>query len=144
MRTQLQAEPNLGGMEKCYMSSIASKSRRSLVDDLVSRTDISATLARIEAKLDLLLGTARRKEVYSTVEAGIVLRRKTRTIERLCREGRLRAQRATGGRGGTEEWRVSHDELERFKRDGPRKPLLDDVAQSEWQAAGEVRSSIGE
>jgi len=113
---------------------MVSPNKRRLVKKLFSEIEDVARLDRIESKIDSirsLLIAAQKKDVYSTGEAAFTLKRTKKTIERLCREGRLQGHRTTGGRGGMQEWRVAHDEIERFRREGPRTSSQDDLAEAQ-------------
>ena len=58
------------------------------------------------------------KESYTTVEVAKILGRKPYTVREWCRLQRVNASKAMCGRGSEEEWRVSHEELERIQNDG--------------------------
>ncbi len=102
------------------MITKTNNAKHRLVDDVFFKTQTSAKLDRIEDKLDSLIADAQPKDVYTTKGAVRLLKRKQETIQRLCREGRLLAHRAGGGRGGIEEWRITHAEIERYRKEGPR------------------------
>lgn len=107
------------------MAPTTAVSPRNFLADLASNVELLSRLDRIEDKLNSLLSSAKTKEFYSTSEAAQQVRRTKPTIRRLCREGRIHAERATGGRGGTLEWRISHEELMRYLHEGSRLPLTE-------------------
>ena len=58
------------------------------------------------------------KEYYSTQEVAKLLGKKPYTVREWCRLGRIRGEKANFGRGLDNEWRVSHEELERIRNEG--------------------------
>lgn len=58
------------------------------------------------------------KESYTTIEVAKILGKKPYTVREWCRLQRINAFKAMCGRGCEEEWRVSHEELERIQNDG--------------------------
>lgn len=91
--------------------------------------DVSGWIARLDARLsgveevlvalrDYLEERKTVKESYTTIEAAALLGKRPYTVREWCRLGRIRATKAMCGRGGEVEWRISHDELERFRNEG--------------------------
>lgn len=58
------------------------------------------------------------KESYTTIEVAKILGKKPYTVREWCRLQRINAFKAMCGRGSEEEWRVSHEELERIQNEG--------------------------
>jgi hypothetical protein len=58
------------------------------------------------------------KEWYGTAEFGKVVDRDEYTVREWCRLGRLNAEKTCSGRGNRPEWRISHAELGRYRREG--------------------------
>lgn len=75
-------------------------------------------LDRIEEKLDQLLQGTIEKEYYSTAEAAKILDRAEWTVREWCRLGRVYAEKRKCGRGSSNEWMISHDELRRIQNEG--------------------------
>jgi hypothetical protein len=75
-------------------------------------------LDRIEAALELLVKQRMVKDWYSTEETAEVLGRTSYTVREWCRQGRIRVTKRDCGRGKSQEWIVSHAELERIKNHG--------------------------
>jgi len=76
---------------------------------------------RIEAQLTTLTtlteqGTVR--DWYTTKQVAEKLRKKEYTVREWCRLGRIGATKLPGGRGNEGEWRISHEELERYQNEG--------------------------
>ena len=75
-------------------------------------------LDRIEDALGQLVRQRAVKEWYSTREAAEVLGRAEFTVREWCRLGRVNAQKRLCGRGLSQEWVISHGELERIRNEG--------------------------
>ena len=58
------------------------------------------------------------KESYTTMEVAAILGKKPYTVREWCRLQRVAASKAMCGRGCEEEWRISHEELERIQNEG--------------------------
>lgn len=58
------------------------------------------------------------KELYSVEEFAEIIKRSPYTVREWCRLGRVRAMKTQGGRGGIPEWRISHEELIRYRNEG--------------------------
>jgi excisionase family DNA binding protein len=76
--------------------------------------DLQQTLRRIEATLN----ATRQQDSYTTKELAAVLGKKEYTVREWCRLGRINAKKTDGGRGNEGEWRIPHEELERYRREG--------------------------
>jgi len=76
---------------------------------------IEDTLRRIEGLLEDQRTT---KEWYSTAEAAQALGKAKFTVQEWCRLGRVNALKRPCGRGKSQEWMISHQELERISNKG--------------------------
>jgi hypothetical protein len=96
---------------------------------------IASRLKRLEAGVAKLLNTLDDvrglmtskvvlKEWHTTNEVARILGRRPYTVCEWCRLGRINATRTHSGRGEVEEWRISHQELQRVQNEGllPIKP----------------------
>jgi hypothetical protein len=82
-------------------------------------------LARIETLLAALM-ERQAAEWYSIEQFSRLVGRSVLTCREWCRLGRIHARKKESGRGAYREWVISHEELERFRRDGllpPSKPI---------------------
>lgn len=77
-----------------------------------------ACLERMEALLRLLLEREMVKDWYSTDEFGRLVGKAEFTIREHCRLGRLNAEKRKSGRGAYPAWVLSHEELQRYRREG--------------------------
>jgi hypothetical protein len=59
-----------------------------------------------------------KKDWYDTHEFAALTGKKPFAIRMWCREGRIRARKKLSGRGPHQEWAISHQELERFRKEG--------------------------
>src|SRR5438309_7924865 len=84
--------------------------------------DILARLDRLDSRIgelhDLLTAQRTVKDWYTTAEVARVLGKADFTVREYCRLGRVRAEKRPCGRGKSQEWIVSHDELTRFRNEG--------------------------
>jgi len=85
---------------------------------------IEERLSRIEEALQMLVQQRTVKEWYSTAEAAEILGKAEFTVRENCRLGRIRASKRACGRGNSQEWQISHEELQRVRNEG----LLPDPA----------------
>ena len=75
-------------------------------------------LTRIEERLQELVDEKQQKEFYSTQEVAEQLGRAEFTVREWCRLGRINATKRATGRGRSQEWMVSHEELTRVRNEG--------------------------
>ncbi len=75
-------------------------------------------LEQIEATLSQLVEQRTIKESYSPAEVAEVLDKKPYTVREWCRLRRINAVKRPCGRGASEEWEISHEEVERIKAHG--------------------------
>ena len=84
--------------------------------------EILEALKRIEAILETLVKRPQPQDWYDTKAAAKFLGRSTYTVGKLCRHGRILAQKRPCGRGRSREWMISHQELLRTRAEGLRPP----------------------
>lgn len=58
------------------------------------------------------------KESYSPAEVAQILDKRPYTVREWCRLQRVNAVKRPCGRGASEEWEISHEEVERIKAHG--------------------------
>ena len=73
------------------------------------------TLKRIE---ELLQADRTIKEWYTIAESAELIGKAEFTVREWCRLGRVNAHKRPCGRGRTQEWIISHNEMERIKNKG--------------------------
>ncbi len=76
---------------------------------------IEATVKSIES---LLQDQRQVKEWYTVAEAAQALGKADFTVREWCRHGRVNAHKRPCGRGRSQEWIISNDELERIRNKG--------------------------
>jgi hypothetical protein len=79
---------------------------------------IEERLDKIECMLTVLVDRQQVREWYTTQEFAQAVGKAEFTIREYCRLGRLRAQKRKSGRGAYPQWVLSHDELDRYRRNG--------------------------
>jgi len=84
----------------------------------MAESDILQRLVRIETALQTLITQRTVKDYYTTTEAAELLRKAEFTVREWCRLGRVKAEKRACGRGKSQEWMISHDELERIRCEG--------------------------
>lgn len=75
-------------------------------------------LDRIEAALHQLLVQETVKDWYSIADAAKILGKAEFTVREWCRMGRVHASKRHCGRGLSQEWIISHEELRRIQNVG--------------------------
>jgi helix-turn-helix protein len=75
-------------------------------------------LTRIEERLQDLVESKQQKDFYSTQEVAESLGKAEFTVREWCRLGRIHATKRATGRGRSQEWMVSHQELTRVRNEG--------------------------
>jgi hypothetical protein len=79
---------------------------------------VDERLDRIEAMLAAIAGRQHVKEWYTTAEFATVVGKAEFTVRSWCRLGRIRARKKDSGRGAHTAWAISHEELQRYRREG--------------------------
>lgn len=79
-------------------------------------------LDRIEDALQRLLQDRVVQKFYSTGDLAKLLNKAEFTVREWCRLGRIRAEKRPCGRGSSQEWMISHSELERIRAEGLLRP----------------------
>ncbi len=79
---------------------------------------IDQRLDRIEQMLESLISKETVKDFYTTDEFGKLIGKSEFTVREHCRLGRLHGQKRQSGRGPHAAWVVSHQELQRYRREG--------------------------
>ena len=75
-------------------------------------------LQRVRRIEDALVKQATVKAAYTTGEFAKIVQRDEYTIREHCRLGRLNASKRACGRGCSQEWSLSHEELVRYQIEG--------------------------
>lgn len=79
---------------------------------------IEERMVRIERMLGALAGRQNIKQWYSVEEFARQVGRSQFTCRVWCRRGRILARKKGSGRGGHFAWAISHEELQRYQREG--------------------------
>jgi hypothetical protein len=79
---------------------------------------IDRRLERIESMVTTLVEQRMIKEWYTPAEVARMLGRAELTVREWCRLGRVNASKRECGRGNSQEWIISHAELERIRNEG--------------------------
>lgn len=75
-------------------------------------------LLKIETMLVALVERDQRREWYAVDEFSRIVGRSEFTCREWCRLGRIRARKKDSGRGAHTAWAISHEELQRYQREG--------------------------
>jgi hypothetical protein len=86
-----------------------------------SFSDMIERLARIEKAVSRLLIQNCDKEWYTIAEIANEVGKQKFTVREWCRLGRMEAKKRATGRGLSQEWMVSHAELQRYRNEGLRE-----------------------
>lgn len=100
--------------------------------------EISQRLERIESLLLSMQDAPTRREFYTTAEAAELLDRAEFTVREWCRRGRIAAVKSHTGRGNSTEWRISYEEIERYRNEGllPDARRFDAIAKAMEMGGG--------
>jgi hypothetical protein len=79
---------------------------------------IEERLEELRALVLVLVERQQTQEWYTTAEFAKLIGKAEFTVREHCRLNRLRAEKGTSGRGAFPAWRLSHDELLRYQREG--------------------------
>ena len=77
-------------------------------------------LDKLEAMLVVLVQRQAVKDWYSTDEFAQLVGKAEFTVREWCRHGRIKAEKRMSGRGAHPAWAISHDEYQRYQREGLR------------------------
>ncbi len=89
------------------------------VEESMGRIEaMEESLGRIEEMLARLIERETAKEWYATDEFARLVGKAEFTIREHCRLGRIRAEKRMSGRGAFPAWVISHQELQRYRREG--------------------------
>lgn len=80
--------------------------------------EILHRLRRIESRLEFLASSPTTKDRYSVEEVAEIVCKAPFTVREWCRNGRIRAEKRACGRGRTQEWSITREEIERVQNDG--------------------------
>jgi hypothetical protein len=80
--------------------------------------DLRTLLDRIETKLDQIINRHQIQDYYSTSDVAEILKRSEFTVRQWCRLRRIHAEKRPCGRGRSQEWMISHSELQRIQSEG--------------------------
>jgi hypothetical protein len=125
MPREIEALPRNDPVELVDPLGVNARSASAIADRLER---LETGLAKLFDALDVVRGLVAAKMVvkewYSTNEVAQILTRRPYTVREWCRLGRINATRTHAGRGEVEEWRISHQELQRIQNEGllPLKP----------------------
>jgi hypothetical protein len=73
---------------------------------------------RLEGLLVVLVEGKKVKDWYTTAEVAEALGKAEFTVREYCRLGRVHASKRACGRGASQEWVISHEELQRIRNEG--------------------------
>ncbi|WP_020469592.1 MerR family transcriptional regulator [Zavarzinella formosa] len=80
--------------------------------------ELKTWMDRVEQMLAVLVQRQTVKDFYTIEEFAILAGKAEFTVRNWARMGRISAEKKGSGRGAYQSWVVSHQELERFRRDG--------------------------
>lgn len=75
-------------------------------------------LTRIEAMLIALVARQSVQDWYSVEQFSRIVGRSSFTCRQWCRLKRIHAHKKASGRGAHTSWAISHEELQRYQREG--------------------------
>jgi hypothetical protein len=84
----------------------------------MSHDELLLRLSRIEEALQLLISQRTIKEYYTPAEVAELLSKSEFTVREWCRLSRIHAEKRACGRGSSQEWMISQDELQRIRSEG--------------------------
>ena len=79
---------------------------------------VEERLEKIEAILTAFVERRTAKDFYEVHEFARLVGRSCLTCREWCRLGRIRARKKDSGRGAHTAWAISHEELQRYQREG--------------------------
>lgn len=101
-----------------FAASLAANNESNIVESGEPLAPLCQRLARIETLLVSILEQRSPKAWYTPAEAATVLGKAEFTVREWCRLGRVRAEKRPCGRGASQEWIISREELQRVKEEG--------------------------
>ncbi len=88
----------------------------------MSNEQLCERLERIEDILRRLAQEHVAQKFYSTADVAKLLGKAEFTVREWCRHQRIRAEKRPCGRGNSQEWMISHEELTRIQAEGLLRP----------------------
>lgn len=85
---------------------------------MIDSIELRKRLENIEAQLELLVEQKQVQDWYDTKTVADILERSAYSVREWCRLGRVVAEKRACGRGTSQEWMISHQELQRIKSEG--------------------------
>lgn len=79
---------------------------------------VEERLERIEAMLNVLVEQQPVKDFYEVEEFARLVGKAVCTVRAWAWRGRIRARKKDSGRGAHTAWAISHEELQRYQREG--------------------------
>lgn len=79
---------------------------------------VEERLSKIEGLLAVLVERQAVKDFYAVEEFARLVGKSSFTCREWCRQGRIRARKKDSGRGAHTAWAISHEELQRYRREG--------------------------
>jgi hypothetical protein len=79
---------------------------------------VEERLEKIEAMLAALVEQQTVKDFYEVEEFARIVGRSELTCREWCRKRRISARKKASGRGAHTAWAISHEELQRYQREG--------------------------
>ena len=89
-----------------------------LVAEMDLLHDLRNRMGRLEEALGVLIDQRTVKDWYTTSEVGEILGKAEFTVREWCRLRRIHAEKRNSGRGPHAAWVISHQEMQRFQREG--------------------------
>ena len=114
----IRPRPASWARSRCRRGRLPDRTCCSFDLKIVDMQEILERLDRIETALATLIEQRTIKEWYSTDEVATILEKAPFTVREWCRLGRIHADKRACGRGNTQEWMISHDELTRVRNEG--------------------------
>jgi hypothetical protein len=79
---------------------------------------MQALMAEIQTLKGMIASQRFKQEWYNVAEVADLFEKKPFTVREWCRLKRINAKHTASGRGNKPEWRIHHDEIERYKNEG--------------------------